>query len=99
MNRTTTITTAEGGYSHSEKKLLMTTFAMSQYHVFVAIVSSIDKNAFVTVHRAHEISGDGWTYNIEDEYCSIERAALEEGAASAATDVAGEAADSDSDKE
>ena len=78
MNRTTTITTATGGYSRAEKKLLMTTFAMSQYHVFVAIVSSIDKNAFVTVHRAHEISGDGWTFNIEDEYASIERDVLAE---------------------
>ena len=78
MNRTTTITNAVGGYSKAEKKLLMTTFAMSQYHVFVAIVSTIDKNAFVTVHRAHEISGDGWTFNIEDEYASIERNALAE---------------------
>ena len=78
MNRTTTIMTATGGYSKAEKKLLMTTFAMSQYHVFVSIVSGIDKNAFVTVHRAHEISGDGWTFNIEDEYASIERDALAE---------------------
>ena len=54
----------------------MTTFAMSQYHVFVGIVAGIDKNAFVTIHRAHEISGDGWTYNIEDEYASLEREAL-----------------------
>ncbi|MBR7116735.1 MAG: YitT family protein [Clostridia bacterium] len=76
MNRTTTISTVEGGYSHGEKKLLMTTFAMSQYSVFLSIVSSLDKKAFVTVHRAHEISGDGWTYNIEDEYCSIERDAI-----------------------
>jgi hypothetical protein len=54
----------------------MTTFGMSQYHVFVAIVSSLDKSAFITVHRAHEISGDGWTYNIEDEYAALERDAL-----------------------
>ena len=80
MNRTTTIMTAIGGYSKTEKKLLMTTFAMNQYHVFVAIVSGIDKNAFVTVDRAHEISGDGWTFNIEDEYASIERDALAEAA-------------------
>ena len=76
LNRTSTISTAVGGYSGKEKKLLMTTFAMSQYHVFVGIVAGIDKNAFVTIHRAHEISGDGWTYNIEDEYASLEREAL-----------------------
>lgn len=67
MNRTTTISTAVGGYSGTEKKLVMVTFSMSQYHIFAAIVSSLDKDAFVTVHRAHEISGDGWTYNIEVE--------------------------------
>ena len=78
MNRTTTIMDAVGGYSKSEKKLLMTTFGIGQYHVFVSIVSTLDKNAFVTIHRAHEISGDGWTYNIEDEYASIERDLLAE---------------------
>lgn len=67
MNRTTTITNARGGYSGEDKKLVMVTFSMSQYHIFAAIVSSLDKDAFVTVHRAHEISGDGWTYNIEVE--------------------------------
>ncbi len=67
MNRTTTISTAIGGYSGAEKKLIMVTFSMREYHIFAAIVSSIDKDAFVTVHRAHEISGDGWTYNIENE--------------------------------
>lgn len=67
MNRTTTITNVRGGYSGEDKKLVMVTFSMSQYHIFAAIVSSLDKDAFVTVHRAHEISGDGWTYNIEVE--------------------------------
>lgn len=67
MNRTTTITNVRGGYSGEDKKLVMVTFSMRQYHVFAAIVSALDKDAFVTVHRAHEISGDGWTYNIEVE--------------------------------
>lgn len=65
MNRTTTITTAEGGYTGEERRLIMVTFSVRQYAIFSAIVSTIDKNAFVTLHRAHEISGDGWTYNLE----------------------------------
>ena len=65
MNRTTTITTAEGGYTGEERKMIMVTFSVRQYAIFSAIVSTIDKNAFVTLHRAHEISGDGWTYNLE----------------------------------
>lgn len=66
MSRTTTIIDATGGYSGEGKKLLMVTFNMRQYPVFTHIIETIDKNAFVTVHRAHEINGEGWTYNIED---------------------------------
>ena len=63
MSRTTTIVEATGGYSGEGKKLVIITFAMRQYPAFTQIISGIDKNAFVTVHRAHEINGEGWTYN------------------------------------
>jgi len=67
MSRTTTIIDATGGYSGEGKKLVMITFNMRQYPIFTHIISGIDKNAFVTVHRAHEINGEGWTYdNTED---------------------------------
>ena len=66
MQRTTTIIDAVGGYSKQGKKMVIVTFAMRQYAVFCAMVSSIDKNAFVTVHRAHEINGEGWTYGETD---------------------------------
>ena len=66
MSRTTTIFDATGGYSGDGKKLLMITFNMRQYPVFTHLISSIDKNAFVTVHRAHEINGEGWTYGIHE---------------------------------
>ena len=65
MSRTTTILDATGGYSKEGKKLVMITFNMRQYPIFTHIISSIDKNAFVTVHRAHEINGEGWTYDIQ----------------------------------
>ncbi len=61
MNRTTTIVDAVGGYSGEGKKMVIVTFAMRQYADFTALISSVDKNAFVTVHRAHEINGEGWT--------------------------------------
>ena len=64
LSRTTTIIDAVGGYSGTGKKLVMITFNMRQYPAFTQIISSIDKNAFVTVHRAHEINGEGWTYDI-----------------------------------
>ncbi len=59
--RTTTMISAVGGYSHEPKVMLTVTFGRNQYAEFTAIMSSIDKNAFVTVHRAHEIGGEGWT--------------------------------------
>ncbi len=62
MSRTTTMTDAYGGYSGAPKKVISVTFSMNQYATFIALISSIDKNAFVTVHRAHEINGEGWTY-------------------------------------
>lgn len=65
MDRTTTIVDAVGGYSGEGKKLVIVTFDMRQYPAFTQLISSIDKNAFVTVHRAHEINGEGWTYGIE----------------------------------
>ena len=63
MQRTTTIVDAVGGYSGKGKKMVIVTFAMRQYALFCALMDSIDKNAFITVHRAHEINGEGWTYN------------------------------------
>ena len=66
MSRTTTIVDAVGGYSGESKKLVMVSFNMRQYPAFTQIISSIDKNAFVTIHRAHEINGEGWTYGLHE---------------------------------
>ena len=65
MQRTTTIIDAVGGYSGESKKLVMISFDMRQYPLFTHLISEIDKNAFVTVHRAHEINGEGWTYGLD----------------------------------
>ncbi len=62
MQRTSTVIAARGGYSGEGKVMLIVTFSRNQYADFTAIISGIDKNAFVTVHRAHEINGEGWTY-------------------------------------
>ena len=72
MARTTTIVDAVGGYSGEGKKLVIVTFDMRQYPAFTQLISSIDKNAFVTVHRAHEINGEGWTYGIDKNPQQIE---------------------------
>lgn len=61
LDRTTTFITARGGYSGEDKKMLMVSFTMRQYAAFIGMIASIDKDAFVTIHRAHEINGEGWT--------------------------------------
>ena len=61
LERTTTILDVTGGYSGTPKKMVMVSFTMSQYADLLRIISKADKYAFVTIHRAHEINGEGWT--------------------------------------
>lgn len=60
LDRTTTILDARGGYSNVDKKMLMVSFNMSQYAELLSIVGKYDPRAFVIIHRAHEINGEGW---------------------------------------
>ncbi len=61
MDRTTTYIKSKGGYSQKEIYMLMVSFTMNEYSKLLSIVSIIDKNAFVTISRAHEINGKGFT--------------------------------------
>ena len=61
LARTTTILDATGGYTGRPRKMISVCFTMRQYADIVAIVNRHDKNAFMTVYRAHEVSGEGWT--------------------------------------
>ena len=66
LDRTCTIIPAKGGYTDVERPIVMVSFTMRQYAAFIAIIHSVDKNAFVTVHRAHEIDGEGFSrYNVK----------------------------------
>ncbi len=61
MERTTTLVNVTGGYSKKSKTMLVVTFSMRQYSELLSIINRNDKNAFVTVSKAHEINGEGWT--------------------------------------
>lgn len=61
LSRTTTELTIVGGFSGEKQTMLMVTFTLGQYADLLSIVRRIDNEAFVTIHRAHEISGKGWT--------------------------------------
>lgn len=61
LERTTTLVNVKGGYSGTKKEMLIVSLTMNQYAELMSIINSIDKNAFVTVHKAYEINGEGWT--------------------------------------
>lgn len=61
LDRACTVITARGGYTDVDRPMIMVTFTMPQYAAFIAIVHSVDRNAFVTVHQAHEIDGEGFS--------------------------------------
>lgn len=63
LDRTSTVIKVKGGFSGQTKRMVMVSFTLPQYAAFIAIIKSIDREAFVTVHRAHEVNGEGWTKN------------------------------------
>lgn len=65
LNRTTTIMSVKGGYTGEEKTMVMVLFTIREYSEILKIVNTVDKNAFLSVTRAHEINGEGWTYNTQ----------------------------------
>ncbi|MBO7196169.1 MAG: YitT family protein [Clostridia bacterium] len=62
VHRTTTMFVAYGGYSGKSKTVLSVTFTMRQYAVLMALIKRIDPTAFVSINRAHEINGEGFTF-------------------------------------
>ena len=61
LERTTTIIDVVGGYSGKAYKMVMVSFSLRQYKDLINIINKEDKLAFLTIHNAHEINGEGWT--------------------------------------
>lgn len=66
LNRTTTMLEVIGGYTKRRRIMLLITFPMREYNELLSIISRLDKDAFVAVYSAHEITGFGWTENKEN---------------------------------
>ena len=62
VRRTTTMIVAFGGYSRQSKTVLSVTFTMRQYADLMKVIKRIDPSAFVSITRAHEINGEGFTF-------------------------------------
>lgn len=66
VRRTTTMFVAHGGYSGEPKTVLSVTFTMRQYAALMKVIKRIDPTAFVSISRAHEINGEGFTFAKHD---------------------------------
>lgn len=60
LKRTTTLSDVVGGYTGKGRKLVTVSFTRTEYSTLMGIISALDKRAFVTVCRVHEIGGEGW---------------------------------------
>lgn len=63
LNRTTTLMTVKGGYTGEEKTMVMVLFTIREYSDVIATTMAIDRDAFISVTKSHEINGEGWTFN------------------------------------
>lgn len=61
MDRTATIVDAKGAYTGNQKQIVIVSFNIREYSTLINIVNQIDSKAFVTIYRAHETHGEGWT--------------------------------------
>lgn len=61
MDRTATIIDAKGAYSGNQKQIVIVSFSIREYSTLVNIVNQTDSKSFVTIYRAHETHGEGWT--------------------------------------
>ena len=63
LNRTTTLMTVKGGYTGEERVMVMVLFTIREYSDVISTTMAIDRDAFVSVMKSHEINGEGWTFN------------------------------------
>ncbi len=61
LNRGTTLYKARGGYTGSDKEILMTIVGRSQYLKIKNWVNKIDDKAFVFINSTSEVIGEGFT--------------------------------------
>lgn len=61
LDRTATVVDVRGAYSGEKKKMLIVSFSMREYSDLMFIINRADPQAFMTISRAHENHGEGWT--------------------------------------
>ena len=61
LDRTATIVDVTGAYSKEPKKMIIVSFTMREYSDLMNIIHHADPGAFLTISRAYENHGEGWT--------------------------------------
>ena len=61
LDRTATIVDVTGAYSKEPKKMIIVSFTMHEYSDLMNIIHHADPGAFLTISRAYENHGEGWT--------------------------------------
>lgn len=61
LDRTATVVDVVGAYSKENKKMLIVSFSMHEYADLMSIINHADPGAFLTISRAFENHGEGWT--------------------------------------
>ncbi len=67
LDKGVTILPGQGGYSGTEKKVLMCAFKQKEIAVIKAAVKEIDPDAFLIVCNAHEVLGEGFRAYKKDD--------------------------------
>lgn len=67
MGRGTTIYSAKGGYTGIERKVISVSFVRDEYRDLLKLIHSFDPSAFVTISRATEVRGVGFSIDDGDE--------------------------------
>ena len=62
LERGSTIMPARGGYTNSEKEVILTIVYKNQYRQLLEFIEQIDPTAFVIVSTAKDVKGEGFSY-------------------------------------
>lgn len=63
LGRGTTLTDAEGGYTHQPKKVILCVVSQSEYNKLIELTKAIDPKAFIITTDATDMHGEGFSFN------------------------------------
>lgn len=73
MERGATLVYAEGGYSKKDVKVIQVCFDFKEYYILKNAIMSIDKNAFISIVKVHEMKGYGFDHEEEFSISSLDK--------------------------